>query len=174
MLEKQKEPTDLVNCSWLFIMICFSFFFQPKPGYQNNLKVLYSQKNTPGSTQKTGRYIASMSDRILDAPDIRNDYCKQPRSLRDSYYSRLSSIQFWACKGAWFLAALEMFLLCGGLLWKGWASLAFGHCGRWGEIKLYLTGLWLSHEARGKEKISSDFFDLGPVNSPLKIKSKEF
>ncbi|XP_048354937.1 cell division cycle protein 20 homolog isoform X1 [Sphaerodactylus townsendi] len=43
-------------------------------GYQNNLKVLYSQKNTPGSTRKTGRYIASMSDRILDAPDIRNDY----------------------------------------------------------------------------------------------------
>ncbi|XP_020638845.1 cell division cycle protein 20 homolog isoform X1 [Pogona vitticeps] len=43
-------------------------------GYQNNLKVLYSQKSTPGSTRKNGRYIASMSDRILDAPDIRNDY----------------------------------------------------------------------------------------------------
>ncbi|KAJ6659440.1 hypothetical protein lerEdw1_018674 [Lerista edwardsae] len=43
-------------------------------GYQNNLKVLYSQKNTPGSTRKNGRYISSVSDRILDAPDIRNDY----------------------------------------------------------------------------------------------------
>ncbi|KAE8609831.1 hypothetical protein XENTR_v10011924 [Xenopus tropicalis] len=43
-------------------------------GYQNNLKVLYSQKTTPGSSKKTGRYIPSMPDRVLDAPDIRNDY----------------------------------------------------------------------------------------------------
>ncbi|KAM8930220.1 cell division cycle protein 20 homolog [Pelodytes ibericus] len=43
-------------------------------GYQNNLKVLYSQRTTPGSTKKTGRYIPSMPDRVLDAPDIRNDY----------------------------------------------------------------------------------------------------
>lgn len=43
-------------------------------GYQNNLKVLYSQKTTPGSCKKTGRYIPSMPDRVLDAPDIRNDY----------------------------------------------------------------------------------------------------
>ncbi|NXX80011.1 CDC20 protein, partial [Urocolius indicus] len=43
-------------------------------GYQNNLKVLYSQKTTPGSSRKKGRYIPSMPDRILDAPEIRNDY----------------------------------------------------------------------------------------------------
>ncbi|NXE04247.1 CDC20 protein, partial [Lophotis ruficrista] len=43
-------------------------------GYQNNLKVLYSQKTTPGSSRKNGRYIPSMPDRILDAPEIRNDY----------------------------------------------------------------------------------------------------
>ncbi|NXT44943.1 CDC20 protein, partial [Pelecanoides urinatrix] len=43
-------------------------------GYQNNLKVLYSQKMTPGSSRKNGRYIPSMPDRILDAPEIRNDY----------------------------------------------------------------------------------------------------
>uniref|UniRef100_A0A663MEY3 Cell division cycle protein 20 homolog n=1 Tax=Athene cunicularia TaxID=194338 RepID=A0A663MEY3_ATHCN len=43
-------------------------------GYQNNLKVLYSQKGTPGSSKKNGRYIPSMPDRILDAPEIRNDY----------------------------------------------------------------------------------------------------
>ncbi|XP_053572164.1 LOW QUALITY PROTEIN: cell division cycle protein 20 homolog [Bombina bombina] len=44
-------------------------------GYQNNLKVLYSQlKSTPGSSKKVGRYIPSMPDRILDAPEIRNDY----------------------------------------------------------------------------------------------------
>ncbi|KAM5148149.1 cell division cycle protein 20 homolog [Mantella aurantiaca] len=44
------------------------------PGYQNNLKVLYSQKATPGSSKKPGRYIPSMPDRVLDAPEIRNDY----------------------------------------------------------------------------------------------------
>ncbi|XP_078528448.1 cell division cycle protein 20 homolog [Lissotriton helveticus] len=43
-------------------------------GYQNNLKVLYSQNSTPGSSRKSGRYIPSMPDRILDAPEIRNDY----------------------------------------------------------------------------------------------------
>ncbi|XP_023410381.1 cell division cycle protein 20 homolog isoform X2 [Loxodonta africana] len=43
-------------------------------GYQNRLKVLYSQKTTPGSSQKTCRYIPSLPDRILDAPEIRNDY----------------------------------------------------------------------------------------------------
>lgn len=43
-------------------------------GYQNRLKVLYSQKATPGSSRKTCRYIPSLPDRILDAPEIRNDY----------------------------------------------------------------------------------------------------
>nr|XP_033771174.1 cell division cycle protein 20 homolog [Geotrypetes seraphini] len=42
--------------------------------YQNNLKVLYSQRTTPGSIRKASRYIPSMPDRILDAPEIRNDY----------------------------------------------------------------------------------------------------
>ncbi|XP_029971103.1 cell division cycle protein 20 homolog [Salarias fasciatus] len=42
-------------------------------GYQNNLKVLYSQGTTPASMKKT-RYISSTPDRILDAPDLRNDF----------------------------------------------------------------------------------------------------
>uniref|UniRef100_A0A3P8YK26 CDC20/Fizzy WD40 domain-containing protein n=1 Tax=Esox lucius TaxID=8010 RepID=A0A3P8YK26_ESOLU len=42
-------------------------------GYQNNLKVLYSHVPTPVSTKKT-RYISSVPDRILDAPDLRNDF----------------------------------------------------------------------------------------------------
>uniref|UniRef100_A0A4W5LZQ4 Cell division cycle 20 homolog n=1 Tax=Hucho hucho TaxID=62062 RepID=A0A4W5LZQ4_9TELE len=41
--------------------------------YQNNLKVLYSQVPTPVSTKKT-RYISSVPDRILDAPELRNDF----------------------------------------------------------------------------------------------------
>ncbi|CAN9503440.1 unnamed protein product [Ophioblennius macclurei] len=42
-------------------------------GYQNNLKVLYSQVSTPASMKKT-RYISSRPDRVLDAPDVRNDF----------------------------------------------------------------------------------------------------
>ncbi|XP_068197130.1 cell division cycle protein 20 homolog [Antennarius striatus] len=42
-------------------------------GYQNNLKVLYSQSVTPASVRKT-RYISSTPDRILDAPELRNDF----------------------------------------------------------------------------------------------------
>lgn len=42
-------------------------------GYQNNLKVLYSQATTPVSVKKT-RFISSVADRILDAPDLRNDF----------------------------------------------------------------------------------------------------
>ncbi|KAM9844608.1 cell division cycle protein 20 homolog [Aulostomus maculatus] len=42
-------------------------------GYQNNLKVLYSQATTPASIKKA-RYISSTPDRILDAPQLRNDF----------------------------------------------------------------------------------------------------
>merc|ERR1740128_289711 len=42
-------------------------------GYQNNLKVLYSQVPTPVSVRKS-RYISTTPERILDAPDIRNDF----------------------------------------------------------------------------------------------------
>jgi len=42
-------------------------------GYQNRLKVLYSQKAMPGSSRKTCGYIPSLPDRIVDAPEIRND-----------------------------------------------------------------------------------------------------
>lgn len=40
----------------------------------NPLKVVYSTK-TPISTKSGSRYIPTSSDRILDAPDIINDYC---------------------------------------------------------------------------------------------------
>ncbi|KAM9322331.1 cell division cycle protein 20 homolog isoform 2-T2 [Pholidichthys leucotaenia] len=42
-------------------------------GYQNNLKVLYSQATTPASLKKS-RYISSTPDKILDAPELRNDF----------------------------------------------------------------------------------------------------
>lgn len=56
---------------WCSLIFCLSVF----KGYQNNLKVLYSQAMTPASVKKT-RYISSTPDRILDAPELRNDFCK--------------------------------------------------------------------------------------------------
>lgn len=43
--------------------------------HQNPLKVVYSIK-TPISTKSGSRFIPTTSDRILDAPDILNDYCE--------------------------------------------------------------------------------------------------
>ncbi|XP_014673332.1 PREDICTED: cell division cycle protein 20 homolog [Priapulus caudatus] len=43
-------------------------------GHQNNLKVLYSCSKTPGSSRKTTRHIPQVPERILDAPDIVDDY----------------------------------------------------------------------------------------------------
>ena len=45
-------------------------------GYYNNLKVLYSaSKSVPGKGP-SHRYIPTVADRILDAPYLRDDYCK--------------------------------------------------------------------------------------------------
>ena len=45
-------------------------------GYQNNLKVLYSAAKTPGSCKKSSRHIPQAPERILDAPEILDDYCE--------------------------------------------------------------------------------------------------
>ncbi|XP_037673750.1 cell division cycle protein 20 homolog [Choloepus didactylus] len=56
-------------------ILCLSGKPQIAPeGHQNRLKVLYSQRATPGSRRKSCRYIPSLPDRILDAPDIRDDF----------------------------------------------------------------------------------------------------
>lgn len=47
----------------------------PPDGHANPLKVVYSMK-TPGNKSGATRYIPTSCDRILDAPDIINDYCK--------------------------------------------------------------------------------------------------
>jgi cell division cycle protein 20 (cofactor of APC complex) len=48
----------------------------PKDGYQNSLKVLYSQQAAKKVDAKPTRHIASAPIRILDAPDLLDDYCK--------------------------------------------------------------------------------------------------
>lgn len=47
----------------------------PPEFHTNPLKVVYSVK-TPMSTKSGTRYIPHSPERILDAPDIINDYCK--------------------------------------------------------------------------------------------------
>ena len=51
----------------------------PADGYQNSLKVLYSTQSTKKDMAKPTRHIASAPVRILDAPDMLDDYCKLGR-----------------------------------------------------------------------------------------------
>ncbi|XP_022919018.1 cell division cycle protein 20 homolog [Onthophagus taurus] len=43
-------------------------------GFQNPMRVLYTQAKTPASVKNTNRYIPQAPDRILDAPDIVDDF----------------------------------------------------------------------------------------------------
>ncbi|BFY99997.1 hypothetical protein BsWGS_03037 [Bradybaena similaris] len=47
---------------------------QAPEGYQNDLRVLYSTGKVAGTMKKLNRYIPQVPERILDAPDIINDY----------------------------------------------------------------------------------------------------
>ncbi|XP_054006881.1 cell division cycle protein 20 homolog [Hylaeus anthracinus] len=46
----------------------------PPEGYLNPLRVVYSQSKTPASLKASTRYIPQTPDRILDAPEIIDDY----------------------------------------------------------------------------------------------------
>lgn len=46
----------------------------PPEGFTNPLKVIYSQSKTPMSAKSSTRYIPQAPDRILDAPEIIDDY----------------------------------------------------------------------------------------------------
>lgn len=48
----------------------------PVDGYQNSLKILYSAQTVKKEVVKTMRHIPSAPARILDAPDMLDDYCK--------------------------------------------------------------------------------------------------
>ncbi|CAH0553546.1 unnamed protein product [Brassicogethes aeneus] len=43
-------------------------------GFQNPMRVIYTQSKTPASVKNSTRYIPQAPDRILDAPDIVDDY----------------------------------------------------------------------------------------------------
>lgn len=80
--EPDKKPNtiselvgDLSNCR----VVSYNNKAPPPPeGHLNNLKVVYSSSAyKPGTTKKPTRYIPSQPERILDAPDIINDYYLQ-------------------------------------------------------------------------------------------------
>lgn len=72
-------------CMCLFNKLVF-------PGYINSLKVLYSQSATKSSVNKsaTQRQIPQQPERIMDAPELIDDYCKSA-SKHLSFHSERSS-----------------------------------------------------------------------------------
>ncbi|XP_037958360.1 cell division cycle protein 20 homolog [Teleopsis dalmanni] len=75
-LERQKLIADSLNIGDLKStrILCYQNKAPSAPdSHQNPLKVVFST-NTPHSSKSGTRYIPSTSDRILDAPDIINDY----------------------------------------------------------------------------------------------------
>ena len=53
--------------------------------------MLYCQNKTPGtSTKKNSRHISPAPERILDAPDLIDDYCKY------HYYKYIACIQVYS------------------------------------------------------------------------------
>ncbi|XP_072312215.1 cell division cycle protein 20 homolog [Eucyclogobius newberryi] len=86
LLSKEKEPDNQTTASKAMSVILNGYDiedakvlqFGGKPlnapeGSKNNWKVLNSQTTTRVSTKKT-RYISSTADKVLDAPEIRNDF----------------------------------------------------------------------------------------------------
>lgn len=59
--------------------------------YQSSMKVLYSQNSGKKiETIKSTRHISSAPARILDAPGMRNDYCKHSDNL--TFYPKIIDI----------------------------------------------------------------------------------
>jgi cell division cycle protein 20 homolog len=59
-------------------ILCFNDKAPIAPeGHASNLKVLYSSSKLPNSCKKSSRFIPSQPERILDAPEILNDYYLQ-------------------------------------------------------------------------------------------------
>jgi len=61
------------NLNHLFVLFLFFIFCI---GHQNKLRVLYCQAKPAAPKVKSSRHIPQAEDRILDAPDLLDDYCK--------------------------------------------------------------------------------------------------
>ncbi|XP_059337846.1 cell division cycle protein 20 homolog [Ammospiza nelsoni] len=79
--KKEQQKAWAVNLNGFDVEEAKILHLRGKPqnapeGCQNNLKVLYSQKMAPGSSRKNSRNIPSKPERVMDAPEMFNDYCK--------------------------------------------------------------------------------------------------
>lgn len=70
----------------------------PPEGYQNHLKVVYTQSKTPASVKGSTRYIPQAPDRILDAPDICDDYYL---NLIDWGHNNILAVALGTCVYLW-------------------------------------------------------------------------
>lgn len=64
----------------------------PPEGYMNPLKVMYSQTKSASAVKGSSRYIPQSPERILDAPDVIDDYCKFILFLVHIYIQLLMAI----------------------------------------------------------------------------------
>ena len=67
-------------------------------GHQNTLRVLYCQSKPTAPKVKSVRYIPQAEDRILDAPELLNDFCKCSLSLYTFYLVEFSFLGFYGLK----------------------------------------------------------------------------
>lgn len=84
----------------------------PKPteGFQNDLRVLYTQnKNNPSKVARTFRHISSTPERILDAPDLLDDYYL---NLLDWSRTDLMAVALGSAVYLWNAASGEIEMLC--------------------------------------------------------------
>ncbi|XP_059343249.1 cell division cycle protein 20 homolog [Ammospiza nelsoni] len=77
--KKEQQKAWAVNLNGFDVEEAKILHLRGKPqnapeGCQNKLKVLYSQKMAPGSSRKNSRNIPSKPERVLDAPEMFNDY----------------------------------------------------------------------------------------------------
>ncbi|KAM6988810.1 LOW QUALITY PROTEIN: cell division cycle protein 20 homolog [Passerculus sandwichensis] len=77
--KKEQQKAWAVNLNGFDVEEAKILHLRGKPqnapeGYQNNLKVLYSQKMASRFSRKKSRYIPSKPERVLDASEMFNDY----------------------------------------------------------------------------------------------------
>ena len=63
----------MATIQYLIILVQYYNLFL---GHQNQLRVLYCQSKPAAPKAKSTRHIPQAEDRILDAPELLDDYCK--------------------------------------------------------------------------------------------------
>lgn len=77
----------MINYFLIVYLLIHFYLFICYLGHANALKILYSSTKNPGSTKKASRHIPQAPERILDAPEILDDYCKQNKFILYTFIS---------------------------------------------------------------------------------------